>query len=87
MKEMSDEIKDYFSTIQKNVDKCYKIADEARQKGLDPELFIESPQAKDLAGRVEKLVGPNGVAELIRHLKYLFIAYLHLLACLKWSPG
>jgi DNA polymerase II large subunit len=69
MKEMSDETRDYFSTIQKSVDNCYKIADEARKKGLDPELFVESPQAKDLAGRVEKLVGPNGVAELIRNLK------------------
>ena len=66
---MSEEIREYFSTIQKSVDNCYKIAEEARQKGLDPELFVESPQAKDLAGRVEKLVGPNGVAELIRDLK------------------
>ncbi len=69
MKEMSDETEEYFSTIQKNVDKCYKIADKARQKGLDPELSVESPQAKDLAGRVEKLVGPDGVADLIRNLK------------------
>ena len=66
---MSEEIREYFSTIQKNVDNCYKIAEAARQKGFDPELFVESPQAKDLAGRVEKLVGPDGVAELIRDLK------------------
>jgi DNA polymerase II large subunit len=69
MKEMSDETTDYFSVIQKSVDNCYEIADKARQKGLDPELFVESPQAKDLAGRVEKLVGPEGIAELIRKLK------------------
>ncbi len=59
----------YFNQIQKQVDKCYSIAERARQKGLDPELEVESPQAKDLAGRVEKLVGPKGVAELIRELK------------------
>ncbi len=66
---MSKEMEAYFSQIQNNVDKCYEIADIARQKGLDPELFVESPQAKDLAGRVEKLVGPEGVAEVIRGLK------------------
>ncbi|MFW9900025.1 MAG: DNA polymerase II large subunit [Candidatus Thorarchaeota archaeon] len=59
----------YFNQIQKQVDECYSIAEQARQKGLDPELYVESPQAKDLAGRVEKLIGPKGVAEVIRHLK------------------
>ncbi len=69
MVEMSKEMEAYFSQIQNGVDKCYEIADIARQKGLDPELFVESPQAKDLAGRVEKLVGPEGVAKVIRILK------------------
>ncbi len=59
----------YFKTIQQKVNECYKIATTAREKGLDPELFVESPQAKDLAGRVEKLVGPEGVAEIIRTYK------------------
>ncbi|MFX1372707.1 MAG: DNA polymerase II large subunit [Promethearchaeota archaeon] len=59
----------YFNQIQKQVDECYSIAERARQKGLDPELEVESPQAKDLAGRVEKLVGPKGVAKVIRGLK------------------
>lgn len=69
MVEMSKEMIDYFTVIQKKVNQCYDIAEQARQKGLDPELFVESPQAKDLAGRVEKLVGPEGVAEAIRFLK------------------
>ncbi len=69
MVEMSKEMEAYFSQIQNDVDKCYEIADNARLKGLDPEIFVESPQAKDLAGRVEKLVGPEGVAEVIRSLK------------------
>ena len=59
----------YFNQIQKEVDQCYSIAEQARQKGLDSELYVESPQAKDLAGRVEKLIGPKGVAEVIRELK------------------
>lgn len=69
MIDMSKEMEDYFISIQRKVNQCYDIAEEARQKGFDPEIFVESPQAKDLAGRVEKLVGPEGVAEVIRDLK------------------
>ncbi len=69
MAELSEEMEDYFSKIQNEVDKCYQIAEKARKKGLDPEQFVESPQARDLAGRVEKLVGPKGVAQIIRNLK------------------
>ncbi|MFX1451076.1 MAG: DNA polymerase II large subunit [Promethearchaeota archaeon] len=66
---MSKTMELYFNQIQEQVDECYSIAERARQKGLDPELEVESPQAIDLAGRVEKLVGPKGVAEVIRELK------------------
>ena len=66
---MSKKVEGYFSLLQRDVDKCYEIAEKARQKGLDPETYVESPQAKDLAGRVEKLVGPKGVADVIRVLK------------------
>ena len=71
MVEMCKETEEYFYNLQRDVDKCYEIAENARKKGLDPEIFVESPQAKDLAGRVEKLVGPKGVAKLIRSLKDL----------------
>lgn len=69
MVEMDQEMKEYVDGIQRQVDHCYEIAEEARKLGLDPELTVESPQAKDLAGRVEKLVGPEGVADAIRKLK------------------
>ena len=69
MTEMSKEIEEYFTSIQNQVDYCYSIAEEARSKGYDPEKYVESPQAKDLAGRVEKLVGPEGIAESIRDFK------------------
>ena len=69
MAEMSKEIEEYFTSIQNQVDCCYSIAEEARSKGYDPEKYVECPQAKDLAGRVEKLVGPEGIAEEIRELK------------------
>jgi DNA polymerase II large subunit len=69
MVEMSEEMEQYFDRIQDQVDECYEIAGKAREKGYDPELYVECPQARDLAGRVEKLVGPEGVAEVIRNLK------------------
>ncbi|MFX0029308.1 MAG: DNA polymerase II large subunit, partial [Candidatus Hermodarchaeota archaeon] len=69
MTEMNKEIEEYFTSIQNQVDHCYSIAEEARRKGYDPEKYVECPQAKDLAGRVEKLVGPDGIAEVIRDLK------------------
>jgi len=69
MVEMSKEIENYFVSIQNQVDHCYSIAEKARSKGFDPEKYVECPQAKDLAGRVEKLVGPEGIAEAIRNLK------------------
>ncbi|MBY8982333.1 MAG: DNA polymerase II large subunit, partial [Candidatus Lokiarchaeota archaeon] len=66
---MSKEMEEYFNNLQIKIKECYDLAEEARNKGLDPEIFVESPQAKDLAGRVEKLVGPEGVADVIRNLK------------------
>jgi DNA polymerase II large subunit len=69
MVEMSKKMEEYFALIQQKVNQCYELAEEARKRGLDPELEVESPQAKDLAGRVEKLVGPIGVASFIRELK------------------
>ena len=57
----------YFSTLQQNIDTCYRLAQKARKKGRDPELTIEIPQAYDLAARVEQLVGPPGIAPTIRH--------------------
>ncbi len=69
MVKTTKEMKEYFTTIQSQVDQCYIIAEEARSRGLDPEMYVECPQAKDLAGRVEKLVGPEGIAEVIRKLK------------------
>ncbi len=56
----------YFSDLQKDIEHCYTIAKQARTKGLDPSTDIEIPQARDLAARVEKLVGPPDIAPKIR---------------------
>jgi DNA polymerase II large subunit len=62
----SSNIQEYFSCLQRDIEICYKIANEARKKGLDPEFKVEIPQALDLATRVEQLVGPKGIAPKIR---------------------
>jgi DNA polymerase II large subunit len=65
---VSSIMREYFSSLQKDIDLCYSIANKARKKGLDPEFEVEIPQALDLAARVEQLVGPKGVAPKIREV-------------------
>jgi len=62
----SDDMRRYFDTLEREARRCYVIANEARAKGLDPQTTVEIPLAKDLAARVESLVGPPGIAERIR---------------------
>ncbi|EHR78227.1 DNA polymerase II [Thermococcus litoralis DSM 5473] len=64
----SEDMKKYFESLQREIDKAYEIAKQARAQGKDPVRDIEVPQATDMAGRVESLVGPRGVAERIREL-------------------
>lgn len=64
----SSEMKSYFESLQREIDRAYEIARKAREQGKDPSLEVEVPQATDMAGRVESLVGPKGVAERIREL-------------------
>ncbi len=65
---VSSDMREYFSSLQEDMDLCYSIANEARKKGLDPEFEVEIPQALDLAARVEQLVGPKGIAPKIREV-------------------
>ena len=48
---------DYFDRLEAETHHLYEIANEARSKGLDVETKTEVPLAKDLAERVEGLVG------------------------------
>jgi len=53
------------------VDRAYRVAEEARKEGLDPEVVPEIPRAKDMASRVEKLLahlGIDGISTEIREL-------------------
>ena len=60
---------DYFDRLEADTHHLYDIANEARSKGLDVETKTEVPLAKDLAERVEGLVGPEGVAKRIKELE------------------
>ncbi|NYZ79947.1 DNA polymerase II large subunit [Candidatus Micrarchaeota archaeon] len=61
-------IQDCARIIQEGKDNAYLVAAAVRAKGLDPSTDVELTQAKDLADRVEGLVGTNGCAPEIRRL-------------------
>ena len=52
----SPEIKDYFQNIEQEVNHCYEIANQVREKGLDPENKVDIPLAKNMAERVTGLI-------------------------------
>ncbi|AEH25285.1 DNA polymerase II large subunit [Pyrococcus yayanosii] len=66
--ELPEDMKAYFEWLQREIDKAYEVARKARAQGKDPSTDVEVPQATDMAGRVESLVGPPGVAKRIREL-------------------
>lgn len=59
----------YFAMLRDGLQKAYAVASEARKKGFDPTHDIEVRIAKDVAARVEGIVGPPGVADIIRSLE------------------
>ena len=60
---------DYFERLEKETNDVYDVANEARSRGFDVETETEIPLAKDLAERVEGLVGPIGIAKRIKELE------------------
>ncbi len=64
---MSRDINSYFSSLKNQANFEYSIGKKARERGLDCETEVEIPQAEDLAGRVEALMGIP-VSEKIREL-------------------
>ncbi|MCG2827835.1 DNA polymerase II large subunit [Methanothermobacter sp. K4] len=60
---------DYFNELERETERLYEIAGKARAKGLDVSTKPEILLAKDLAERVEGLVGPEGIAERIKELE------------------
>ncbi|WBF09063.1 MULTISPECIES: DNA polymerase II large subunit [Methanothermobacter] len=60
---------DYFNELERETERLYEIARKARSRGLDVSTTPEIPLAKDLAERVEGLVGPEGIARRIKELE------------------
>ena len=74
--EMSKSIEIYFDGIDKNIEKIYEIANNARKKGFDPEDKVDIPLAKGVSERVESLIGSIapcvisvGIKERIKELE------------------
>jgi len=63
------DIQNYHKSLIEKFEEAYKIAEAARIKCLDPEPKVEILIAKDMAERVEKLIGFEGIAERIRELE------------------
>jgi DNA polymerase II large subunit len=63
---VSDSMRLYFEDLESRLNMEIEIANSARSKGRDPKPHMEIPIAKDLADRVENLIGVKGVAEQIR---------------------
>jgi DNA polymerase II large subunit len=64
-------VTDYFSALEREVDRAYAVGERARAVGLDPSFETEIPRAQDMAMRVEKLLGHlhlEGISEEIRTL-------------------
>lgn len=53
---LNQETENYFNTLSINIEKNYKIAQEARKKGLDPVDNVEVPLALTMAEKVVKLI-------------------------------
>ena len=57
----------YFETLETGLEDAIAVANEARERGGDPEREI--PTARDMADRVENILGIEGVAERVRELE------------------
>ena len=59
----------YFERMEERLDEAFDRAEAAREQGYDPQTEIEIPVAKDMADRVENILGIPGVAERVRELE------------------
>ena len=65
----SEFMQNYFSELEEKLHLEMDIANAARSKGEDPHPFVEIPLAKDLADRVENLIGVKDVAQRLREIE------------------
>ncbi len=60
------DLREYFRMLDEQVAKQYEIAGKARAKGLDPSPEVEAVPTRNLAERVEGLVGPKYIGDEIK---------------------
>ncbi len=58
----------YFEGLESRLEDAIALAETARERGEDPSSSVEIPVAKDMADRVENILGIEGVAERVREL-------------------
>ncbi|RKD93651.1 DNA polymerase II large subunit [Halopiger aswanensis] len=66
---MREEDEQYFQTLESRLDEAFDVAETAKQRGADPKPEVEIPTARDMADRVENILGIDGVAERVRELE------------------
>ena len=59
----------YFERLEADLDDAFEVAQAARERGGDPTKDVEIPTARDMADRVENILGIDGVAERVRELE------------------
>jgi len=59
----------YFESLEAGLDEAFDVAERAKRRGEDPKPEVEIPVAKDMADRVENILGIDGVAERVRDLE------------------
>jgi len=67
--EIPPHYKKYFTELENKLNKLYKVAEEARNKGLDASLEVDAKITTDIAERIEKLIGPPGITQRMRELE------------------
>jgi len=66
---MRREDEQYFERLEAELETALSVAQRAKQRGDDPKPEVEIPVAKDMADRVENILGIEGVAERVRELE------------------
>ncbi|WP_232703256.1 DNA polymerase II large subunit [Halobacterium wangiae] len=66
---MRPEDEAYFESLESRLDEAFDVAERAKERGEDPKPEVEIPVAKDMADRVENILGIDGVADRVRELE------------------
>ncbi|MFP8954792.1 DNA polymerase II large subunit [Natrialbaceae archaeon A-arb3/5] len=66
---MREEDEQYFERLESQLETAFDVAERAKERGGDPEPEVEIPTARDMADRVENILGIDGVAERVRELE------------------